>query len=77
MELTNTKSIMNVMPVTKSGFTMGSWDTERIALRERFFMLLMPMAAAVPMMVATMPVMRAISSVSSRALPASPVKMSP
>ena len=65
------------MPVTRSGFTIGSWDTESTTLRERFFMLLMPMAAAVPMTVATRPEMRAISSVSSRALPASPVKMSP
>ena len=36
---TKAKSIMNVMPVTRSGFTMGSWDAFRIRFRGRFFML--------------------------------------
>ena len=36
---TKAKSIMNVMPVTRSGFTMGSWDAFKIRFRGRFFML--------------------------------------
>ena len=40
----------------------------------RFFMEFMPIAAKVPITVATTLVISAISSVSSRALPASPAK---
>ena|SRR5574344_1576079 len=72
MPFTNANSIINVMPVTRSGFTMGSWDMFSIRLLVRLRIAFMPMAAAVPITVATMLDIMAISMVKSSALPASP-----
>ena len=63
---------MNVMPVTRSGLTIGSCDTLTTRLRERLRIELMPIAAAVPMTVAMMLDANATSSVRSSELPASP-----
>ena len=69
-ELTNANSIINVMPVTRSGFTIGSCETDSTAVRARFRMELIPLAAAVPMIVATRLEISAISMVSTIAGPA-------
>ena len=73
-EFTNAKSIINVMPVTRSGFTMGSCETFSTRLRERFFIELIPMAAAVPTSVASTLDTTATRSVRRSGSTESPVK---
>ena len=55
------------MPVTRSGFTMGSWEMFSITARRRFFMEWRPMAAKVPRMVAAKAEITATDRVTHRA----------
>ena len=61
------KASMREIPVTMSEFSMGMLLTPMTMERGSFFMLFMPMAAAVPMTVAASAESRAIRSVLCRA----------